>query len=98
MPNIAFEVNRTALGVPDREWENIRNSVSAGVIDAVVITWGPQIDVQTALNEIADRCREAIMGVPQETRQVLPNCRYTDFERILPGPDRMYPDTDHPPI
>ena len=22
----------------------------------------------------------------------------TDFERILPGPDRMYPDTDHPPI
>ncbi|MFW6181500.1 MAG: hypothetical protein ACOC8N_07110, partial [Spirochaetota bacterium] len=31
-----------------------------------------------------------------ETRQALPGGE-TDFERILPGPDRMYPDTDTPP-
>ena len=37
------------------------------------------------------------MGVPSETRQVLQRGE-TDFERILPGPDRMYPDTDHPPL
>jgi len=34
--------------------------------------------------------------VPQETRQSLTG-GYTTFERILPGPDRMYPDTDSPP-
>ena len=36
------------------------------------------------------------MGVPKETRQALVG-GYTTFERILPGPDRMYPDTDSPP-
>ena len=39
---------------------------------------------------------DAIKGVPQETRQALTG-GYTTFERILPGPDRMYPDTDSPP-
>ena len=36
------------------------------------------------------------MGVPSETRQVFPDGT-NDFERILPGPNRMYPDTDTPP-
>ncbi len=35
-------------------------------------------------------------GIPHETRQPLEDGN-TDFERILPGPDRMYPDTDSPP-
>jgi glutamyl-tRNA(Gln) amidotransferase subunit E len=34
--------------------------------------------------------------VPNETRQPFADGS-TDFERILPGPDRMYPDTDSPP-
>ena len=34
-------------------------------------------------------------GVPRETRQAFPDGS-TGFERILPGPDRMYPDTDLP--
>ena len=37
------------------------------------------------------------MGVPSETRQAHPDGT-NGFERILPGPDRMYPDTDHPPV
>jgi glutamyl-tRNA(Gln) amidotransferase subunit E len=36
-------------------------------------------------------------GVPNETRQVLANGE-TRFERVLPGPERMYPDTDLPPL
>ena len=36
------------------------------------------------------------VGVPKETRQALVG-GFTTFERILPGPDRMYPDTDSPP-
>jgi glutamyl-tRNA(Gln) amidotransferase subunit E len=39
---------------------------------------------------------DALDGVPNETRQPFPD-GHTDFERILPGPDRMYPDTDSPP-
>jgi len=97
-PNLAHRLNRAALGIPEREWESIGKGLNANTNDAVIVTWGPQRDVVTALEEIAARCREAISGVPQETRQVLSNGRYTDFERILPGPDRMYPDTDHPPI
>ncbi len=64
--------------------------------DCVVITWGDPTDVETALKEIEIRCREAATDIPSETRQVLSNGE-TDFERILPGPDRMYPDTDSPP-
>ena len=39
---------------------------------------------------------DALDGVPNETRQPKEDGS-TDFERILPGPDRMYPDTDSPP-
>jgi Glu-tRNA(Gln) amidotransferase subunit E-like FAD-binding protein len=39
---------------------------------------------------------DAIDGIPNETRQPFEDGS-TDFERILPGPDRMYPDTDSPP-
>ncbi len=65
--------------------------------DVGVIVWGPEADTITAANEIRDRLGEAFDGVPCETRQHLRE-GLTDFERILPGADRMYPDTDHPPV
>jgi glutamyl-tRNA(Gln) amidotransferase subunit E len=52
--------------------------------------------VRTASEEIRLRFADATQGVPKETRQALAG-GYTTFERILPGPDRMYPDTDSPP-
>jgi glutamyl-tRNA(Gln) amidotransferase subunit E len=65
--------------------------------DVGVIVWGSNADTDTALNEIRDRFLELFDGVPNETRQHMRD-GLTDFERILPGPDRMYPDTDHPPV
>jgi Glu-tRNA(Gln) amidotransferase subunit E-like FAD-binding protein len=62
----------------------------------VVVVWGPAEDTLTAAEEIRLRYADAIQGVPNETRQPFPDGS-TDFERILPGPDRMYPDTDSPP-
>jgi len=50
----------------------------------------------SAVKEIKIRAVEATNGVPSETRQVFPDGT-NDFERILPGPNRMYPDTDSPP-
>lgn len=98
MPNLTHDAARSAVAIGDQTWRDIRKALSAAENDAVIATWGTRQDVETSLNEIVERCREAIDGVPCETRQVLPNGKYTDFERILPGPDRMYPDTDHPPI
>jgi len=38
-----------------------------------------------------------VEGIPAETRQAHPDGTM-GFERTLPGPDRMYPDTDTPPL
>lgn len=65
--------------------------------DAIVVFWGPKEDIPTAKDTITERCQMAFEGVPRETRRPLPNGT-TLFERVLPGADRMYPDTDSAPI
>ena len=62
----------------------------------MVIVWGSEDDVKTAVNEIIIRAKEATIGIPSETRQAMSDGT-NGFERILPGADRMYPDTDLPP-
>jgi glutamyl-tRNA(Gln) amidotransferase subunit E len=65
--------------------------------DALVIFWAPEDDVKTALETIEERCQMAFDGVPEETRKSFEDGT-TIFERVLPGADRMYPDTDSAPI
>ncbi len=77
-------------------WEALRKAVRATPDDAAVVVWGPAEDVKTGVQEIAIRAREATLGIPSETRQAFKDGT-NGFERILPGPDRMYPDTDLPP-
>ncbi len=79
-----------------KDLNRLKQHFNIGTNDAVIICWGPKEDTVTGTNEIRLRIEEAIVGVPNETRQPFDNGT-TDFERILPGPDRMYPDTDHPP-
>ncbi|MFH2204135.1 MAG: Glu-tRNA(Gln) amidotransferase subunit GatE [Elusimicrobiota bacterium] len=79
------------------QWTRVRKSLGAGSGDAVVLVWGAPEDALTGACEISIRMREAAEGVPEETRQALSDGT-TGFERILPGPNRMYPDTDLPPI
>jgi glutamyl-tRNA(Gln) amidotransferase subunit E len=76
--------------------DRVRKRTGAGANDDVFIVFGPEDDVRTAAEEIRLRFADATLGVPKETRQSLAG-GYTTFERILPGPDRMYPDTDSPP-
>jgi glutamyl-tRNA(Gln) amidotransferase subunit E len=78
-------------------WDRIGRALGAGAGDAVVVVWAPREDAATAAREILIRAAEAHAGIPAETRQALPDGT-TGFERILPGPDRMYPDTDTPPL
>lgn len=75
----------------------VKKMLESGENDAQMIVWGPQEDMKTALETIEERCQLAFQGVPNETRKAL-RIGTTIFERVLPGPDRMYPDTDSPPI
>jgi glutamyl-tRNA(Gln) amidotransferase subunit E len=79
-----------------RDLRRLRSRLACGPEEPVVIVWGTEEDTITAAEEIRLRYADAIDGVPNETRQPFSDGS-TDFERILPGPDRMYPDTDSPP-
>jgi len=78
------------------ELEPLRTELGCTDADGLVVVWGAEQDTLTAAEEIRLRYVDAIDGIPNETRQPFENGA-TDFERILPGPDRMYPDTDSPP-
>jgi len=80
----------------DAELRRIRERLSCSPDDAVIVVWGPEQDTHTAVQELRIRYADALDGIPNETRQPFRDGS-TDFERILPGPDRMYPDTDSPP-
>lgn len=79
------------------EWEKVFTLLKPGEEDAQIIIRGPEEDIKTALETIEERCRMAFVGVPPETRKSFGNGT-TIFERVLPGADRMYPDTDSAPI
>jgi len=84
-------------GLDPRRWRALRSKLEAEPEDAVVVVWGLERDAATAAREVVIRAREAVVGVPAETRQAFADGT-NGFERILPGPDRMYPDTDTPPL
>jgi glutamyl-tRNA(Gln) amidotransferase subunit E len=95
LPNIIHSDSLSET-LSSSRWEAVRKAVKATGDDTVVVVWGSPEDVKTGAQEIAIRAREAAAGIPSETRQALRDGT-NGFERILPGPDRMYPDTDLPP-
>jgi glutamyl-tRNA(Gln) amidotransferase subunit E len=65
--------------------------------DAFIVVEGPEKRALHAMKKIVERVKMAIDGVPQETRRFLPNGN-SEFLRVIHGKDRIYPDTDTPPI
>ncbi len=63
----------------------------------VLVTDRSEERARRALARVATRARDALEGIPGETRDPLPDGR-TRYSRPLPGRDRMYPETDIPPI
>lgn len=96
LPNLLHTEDHSVAGLDPEDQSLIARAMHLQENDTGVITWGPPADVETAMQEIIIRVKEAFDGVPNETRQARRD-GLTDFERILPGPDRMYPDTDSPP-
>ena len=96
LPNILTSDNLEET-IDSTNWQKIKKIIGAKAEDAIILVWGSHDDVKTAVKEIIIRAREATQGVPSETRQALDDGT-NGFERILPGADRMYPDTDLPPL
>jgi glutamyl-tRNA(Gln) amidotransferase subunit E len=96
MPNMCHSEEFEPV-INEKDWETIRKKLGSGENDAQIIIWGPQDDIPTALETIEERCIMAFAGIPNETRKSFENGT-TIFERVLPGADRMYPDTDSAPI
>lgn len=67
-----------------------------GEFDAFVICAAPEKKARDALDVAVARANEALVGVPEETRDPLPDGT-TKYSRPLPGAARMYPETDVPP-
>jgi len=95
LPNIAHS-DAASETLDGKQWQKLTKTMETSQRDALVLVWGSEDDTHRACEEIAIRAKEATVGVPSDTRQALPDGT-NGFERVLPGADRMYPDTDLPP-
>ncbi len=88
-----------SAGLGAGEVDALRAATGAtGPQDAFVLVAAKDLRVaDRALERVRERARAALEGVPAETRDPLPDGR-TRYSRPLPGRDRMYPETDVPPV
>jgi glutamyl-tRNA(Gln) amidotransferase subunit E len=84
-------------GITETEVANLRKHVGASDQDAVVIVAALKQECKDALQAVLERAREAVKGVPVETRTPLPDAT-TKYARPRPGAKRMYPETDVRPV
>jgi len=85
-----------AYGITAEEIEELRKATEAKEQDAIVFVADSPENSKDALEAVIERAREAIKGVPEETRAPNPDGT-TRYMRPRPGAARMYPETDIPP-
>jgi glutamyl-tRNA(Gln) amidotransferase subunit E len=86
-----------AYGITSQEVGQLRHLIKADGQDAVVLVADSVENATDALRAVTERAREALKGVPEETRGANPDGT-TRYMRPRPGAARMYPETDVPPI
>jgi len=86
-----------AYGVTAEEVESVRKAAGASEHDAVVFVADSPENATDALRAVVDRAKEALSGVPPETRAANADGT-TRYMRPRPGAARMYPETDIPPV
>jgi len=84
-------------GITDNDVTELCNLMKAGKQDAVVMVASSEERCKDALKAITNRAREAIRGIPAETRTPLPSGA-SKYARPRPGSSRMYPETDVRPV
>ena len=84
-------------GIIESEVEAIYRRLECGPSDAFVLVADSKENVLDGLRAVVERAKEALAGVPEETRTANPDGT-TQYMRPRPGPARMYPETDVPPV
>ena len=84
-------------GITESEVETIYRRLECGPSDAFVLVADSKENVLDGLKAVVERTKEALAGVPEETRTANPDGT-TQYMRPRPGPARMYPETDVPPV
>lgn len=86
-----------AYGITDQEVSAASQVLNRKRDDAFVLVADEEEKSHRALKEVLMRAKEALTGVPEETREPLPDGN-TRYARPLPGAERMYPETDIPSL
>ncbi|WP_456472364.1 Glu-tRNA(Gln) amidotransferase subunit GatE [Methanocaldococcus sp.] len=84
-------------GISEEDVKKLREFLKADEEDCIIIVADKEDKAIKALEAVIERAKEAIEGVPEETRRALEDGN-TSYLRPLPGAARMYPETDIPPI
>ena len=84
-------------GIEKEFVDSLRTHLGLSQEDAFVMCAAKEKKAIDALKIAVERANFAIEGVPEETRDPLPDST-TKFSRPLPGAARMYPETDVPPM
>ncbi len=85
------------LPINNRRYQQVCSVLNLGSEDVFILVVGPERRAMHAMKKIVERVKQALDGVPQETRRLLPSGN-SEFLRVIHGKERIYPDTDTPPI
>ncbi len=86
-----------AYGVTDADVKAVRAALGLDEGKAFALCADDAGRAEAAIRVAVERANQAIIGVPEETRDPLPDGG-TIYSRPLPGASRMYPETDVKPI
>lgn len=86
-----------AYGISAGDVEAASRAAGAGPGDALLLLAAPPAVAAAAAGQVIARLEQALLGAPAETRQAQPDGT-TTYLRPRPGPARMYPETDIPPV
>lgn len=84
-------------GINENNVNEIKQKLKMQKEDAFVIVIEKNAVAEHALKAVFDRALELFEGIPEETRNPLEDGT-TEYSRPLPGAERMYPETDVPPV
>ncbi len=82
-----------AYGITEEEISMVRQATHTTKDDCVMLVADRREKAEDALKAAIIRAKEAVVGVPEETRAAQPDGT-THYSRPRPGSARMYPETD----
>jgi glutamyl-tRNA(Gln) amidotransferase subunit E len=86
-----------AYGISEDEVQVLRDHLNAAESECIILIAADRTKASCAARQVVSRAKKALLGVPEETRKMLDDGS-TAYMRPLPGPARMYPETDVFPV